>query len=331
MRPRPWGCPPVPPRPRGAAAGAGSAPGDGRTRQRPGEDGLVGDGPFQACSEQERKDVLADGLFRAPHAPRGFTENAFMLLQSACDLLRGVLGVREAARGKDGVAGGDAGAVAVDEQGKDGVEVGGGGELYLTAGGGFPIGRERAGQDIGLDLDEDLLVFLGEVAAPARQPEQGLDGQSPGVEPGQVEPDLQVAELGDGEGGGALFPGVGRVRVSLVRQLEIAGMRTSPGMVGALAHALHDESPFGRGQLGRRLQGVVPIGIGEVPRSIVLQLLHERGDEVEALVEGRVVDEGLHHVEVVLESMHACPGHAENAGPRRPVVGLMHVPDEGYV
>ncbi len=134
-------------------------------------------------------------------------------------------------------------------------------------------------------MGERLLVLFAEVAAATDQVGQRLGLQGLRVEPGQVEPHLQVAEFVDREGAGAGFPALGSLRLPLARQLQVARMGARPGMVGAFAHTLHDEGPFGRVEVGGRLQGVLPVHVDEVTGGVDLQLLHERGDQVEGLVE----------------------------------------------
>ena len=46
---------------------------------------------------------------------------------------------------------------------------------------------------------DGLLVFLGEIAPSTHEGRQGLLVQVDRVEPGEVEPHLQVAQLGNGE------------------------------------------------------------------------------------------------------------------------------------
>jgi hypothetical protein len=121
------------------------------------------------------------------------------------------------------------------------MEVGRGGKLYLPAGSRAAIGRQRPRKDAGLHLGEYLLVFLAKAPVPVNQRPQRLFRQRALIEPGQVEPDLQVPQFVDCEGVGATAPAQRRQGFPLMRQLEVAGMGTRAGMVGAFAHPFQEE------------------------------------------------------------------------------------------
>ncbi len=60
-------------------------------------------------------------------------------------------------------------------------------------------------------------------------------------------------------------------------------------MIGALAHPGHHERPLRRGEIGRGFERVLPIDVHRPIRGIVLELLHERRDKIERLVDAGVL------------------------------------------
>ncbi len=130
----------------------------------------------------------------------------------------------------------------------------------------------------------------------------------------------------------ARFPSPACRRLPLVRQLQVAGVGLAPGGGRGARTCAPRRTPARSAESSvGRLDGVLPVDIGHTARRVVLQLLHQGGDEVERLVDGGVVGQDLDHVEVVLERVQPGPGHLKSAGPGGPVVRLVHVPDERYV
>ena len=303
----------------------------GRTRDRPRQNCLVGYGPADRGLHEEGQHILADGLLRAPHAVRRPTEHLPVLLQGQADLLASVLRVRKAPRGKERVRSSHPGCVGIGKQRQDRVEVGRGGELDLPARGGVLIGGKRSREDVGLDLGEGLFVFLGKTLPPGNKAckRPSFDGLR--VEPSEVEPDLHVSKLIDGEAVGTGRPSQGSARFPLAGELQVAGEGLRARMVRPLAHPFHEESPFDRGEFGGRLEGVVPVDVFVVAGGVRLELFHQGRHQIEGVMEVGIGGEREHHVGVVLERMHAHPRHVERPGQRRPVERLMHVPDERYM
>ena len=238
----------------------------------------------------------------------------------------------EAPVGQDGVARTDAGGVAVRR-----AAAGSGGSRGRSTARSVPgdaavsIGGDDAGQDVGLDLREDQLVLLAEVPA-ATAP--GSAAVRPRAGRGSNQARLNQT-----------WRSRSSSTVNARRRLPIPGMpappasapvpgsgdETAPGDGRSARTCAPPRRPARSEELGGRLEGVLPVTSATVARGVVLQLLHQRRDQVEGLVEGRVAGQDLHHVQVVLEGVQPRPGHLEGPGTRRPVVRLVHVPDEGYV
>ncbi len=120
-----------------------------------------------------------------------------MLGDGARQLLARVLGVPEGRLGKSRIRKGRAGEIRVDEKRKNRVKVGSRRDLDLSRFAGPFVGRNDLVQDRPARSQDDFLVFLREALA---FPDEGAERRVPlakdRVDPGQVEKDLEVAELG---------------------------------------------------------------------------------------------------------------------------------------
>jgi len=64
---------------------------------------------------------------------------------------------------------------------------------------------------------------------------------------------------------------------------------------------------------------------------VILYLLQERRHEVECLVDIGKIGQERGHVVVILDPVHPDPGKDVRARDIILIIGLVHVPDEGYV
>ncbi len=101
----------------------------------------------------------------------------------------------------------------------------------MAPGGGVAIGGNDAGEKVGLDIGDDSLVFLDEVAPSAQEVGEGTGLQIPRIEPGQIEPDLEIAEIGRGESASTGVQTTRQQGLLLEGQLQIAGVGPGPRVV----------------------------------------------------------------------------------------------------
>src|SRR5207248_10524925 len=142
------------------------------------------------------------------------------------------------------------------------------------------------------------LVSLLEVPAFCDQrPNLGVALDDFGPDPRQVEPDLQVTEFCFGEQPGELIGAPWPELLSLSHQLEIAGVLAHATDLARLRHPTSDKSTFLSAELADRAPAEVEIDIGHTPAHVVVDLVYERRNQVEGLLDRRVlVEQGRHLV-----------------------------------
>ena len=175
--------------------------------------------------------------------------------------------------------------------------------------------------------NHQLLVVAAEVLALLNQGgDLGLV-QKVLVEPGELRQHLQVGIVAGDE-----------VRLRPLRAIagraiafpQLAIARIAPNHVHRvrLEQILQREAPLGRRQLRRRLGHQVKKRIVRVARDVILDLCHQRRNQVEVLVDvGKLVQQ-FHHPVVVLEGVQPDPGKAILAGDHVFVERLVHVPEQ---
>ena len=288
--------------------------------KRAGEDVLVGDDPLQPGLHRERRDALADRHLGRPHADRPPTQQPLEGGEPERDLLLGVLPVGEVpVRQLDSGRGG-AGGVDVADEGQDGVVVGRRRQFDLARLGHLAVLRDHAPQHLQLGGEEDALVGLGELAVLCLQGrEAGVAVDPGGVAPGEVGPDLEVADVFCREGVRLRGPR---------RQLEVARGLLDPERRRRLPEPADQEGALLGAQLFGRPAGEVQEKVGRLAPAVLVDLGQQRGDEVEGLTHPRVGVEQRHHLVVVLDRMQPHPGQEVRVGEVVLVVGLMHVPHQ---
>ena len=167
---------------------------------RAAQDLLVGRDPLDAVLGQERDHRLADRALAGPHAARPFAESSGVALDGAADVHRRILGVTAAVGRQRHVGHRLAGQRLVEEQGEDRVIVGRRGQLDLAARGQLAMQRDHPRQQLALFVQEPLLLLLGVVPAFGLELGQlGVLLEEQGMDPRQVRPDLEVAEVARAE------------------------------------------------------------------------------------------------------------------------------------
>ena len=208
------------------------------------------------------------------------------------------------------------------EERKDGVVVGGERQLRLAALSQLAVLGDDLRHHLVLGLEEGELVLLGEVAVLSLQlREARLIVHPHRIAPGEVEPDLQIADL------------LGR-ELSVERprgELEVSGRLLHPQRARRLPHPAQDEVPLFRRQLGCVAAAQVQEQVDGALAPVILDLREQRRDQVEGGPDlGIAVHEGGHLV-VVLGAAQSHPGQQVGVGEIVLVVGLMHVPHKGDV
>ena len=177
-----------------------------------------------------------------------------------------------------------------------------------------------------------LLVILGKVPALSHQLAQaGISADDFGADPREVEPYLQVAELRVREQfrhvvGGA-WPGL----FSLAGEVQVARILADTAELARLGHPAGDEGALLGRQLRRRPAGKVQVDVAILAIDVVRHLRHQRGHQVERLLDRRIVIEQRRHLVVVLGAAQPHPGQKEGVLQVILVVRLVHVPDEGHM
>ena len=163
---------------------------------RAAEDFLVGGDPLNAVPRQQRNHRLTDRTLAWPHAARPLAEDGLVTFDSAADVNFGVLRIAVPVGGEIHVGHRLARQPLVEEQGEDRVVERRRGQLDLATLGEFPVERDDLGEQARCLSSSQC--FSSSVVPPALAPELGefrvvLEEQR--VHPGQVGPDLKVADV----------------------------------------------------------------------------------------------------------------------------------------
>ena len=203
--------------------------------QGTGQDLFVADHPVHLRLFRKPDHGFTYGHLGRPHAFRPPAEHALEQSHAELDLALGVLAMREVTLRQLDLRVGATRGVHVADQRQDRVVIRRKGELGLLALGELAIFGDDAADPLQLRGEQDALVFVGEVAILALQLRQVRIVLDPHrVAPGEVEPNLQVADIGDGE------LGIDRARCELyISRRLLYAQRT-----GRLAHPAQNEVAF---------------------------------------------------------------------------------------
>ena len=288
--------------------------------QRPGEHVVVGDDPLDAGLRRQRGHRVADRHLARPHAPRMHPHQPLEGAHAHLDLALGVLAVGEAPGRKADLGYGGPGGLQVDQQRQDRVVVGREGELDLPSAGQLGVLGYHPPDQAELGFEEHLLVLLREALVFGLELGQaGVAVDPSGVDPGQVGPHLEVADVLLQEG---LILGPGG-------QLQVARAGLYAQETRRLAGPVDQEPALLVAQVPRGPAGEVEEEVLVVAAGVVLDLGQQRGHQVEGLADARVVVQEGGHLVVVLGRPQPHPGQQVGLGEVVLVVGLVHVPDQG--
>ncbi len=299
-------------------------------RERAQEHPLVGGGPAHALGGQHLEGLGRYGPLGGPHARGRTAEAALVARQRVGDLAPGVVRPGEA-RGKRHPGQRPGRAVAVAHQREDGMVVRGGGELDLAALGQRPPAGEHAGDHGPLRLEDPGDVGRLVVAAALHErPQLRVVGQRPEPHPGQVEVDLQVAQLADGERGRHLVEvHAGEVPPPLLEQFQVTGHGPDRPIPVDHEEGVEEPAPLLGGEVGRIARRDLEEGVPGPAGHVVLELVEQDRREVHGDPDAGVALQHPGHVGVGAGGVEPHPGQDVGAGGRLPVEGLVHVPQDG--
>ena len=167
---------------------------------RAAQDLLVGGDPLDAVLGQQGHERLADRALAGPHPPGSRAEPPDVALHGPADVDLGVVGIALAIARQGHVGHGLAGELLVQQQGQDRVIVGRRRQLDLPALGQLPVQGDDLGEQLALLVEQPLLLVLGVVAALGLElGELGVLLEEQGMDPRQVRPDLEVAQVARAE------------------------------------------------------------------------------------------------------------------------------------
>ena len=204
-----------------------------------------------------------------------------------------------------------------------------GGDFDLARSGEFAILRHHLAHDFTLLFPHAMLVRQAEIASP-RHPlaDFGIVGLKLLVEPGQLRPHLQIAEILRAEHrprAGIPLPQPG------VQQFAVAGIAIDHALRVGIEGMAEQECAIGVAQLLGGFESELKERIDGVAGSVLGHLRHHGRHQVEGLTDLGKLLQHLHHAVVVLQRVHACPGEFVLAGNQVLIEGLVHVPQEAQV
>ena len=230
--------------------------------------------------------------------------------------------MREMALGELDLGVGAARRVDVAYQRQDRMVVRRESKLGLPAVGELAVFRDHAPDALELCLEEDPLVLLVEVPVFALELGEAPVVLDPdGIAPRQVEPHLEVADIG------------GRVlRVGRARgQLQVSRRLLDAQCPRRLTHPAKDEVALLGREITRSALAQVEEEIDRLLLAVVLDLGQQRWNEVEGRPHVGVAVEQRRHLVIVLGRAQPHPRQEVSAREVVLVVRLVHVPDEGNV
>ena len=251
-----------------------------------------------------------------------------MALDGAADVDLGVLGVTLAIRGEGHVGHRLAGQLLIEQERQNRMIVRSGRQLDLSPFGELAVQGDHLGQQVALLVQEPLLLVFGVV--PPLGFERGQLGvflEQQRVDPGQVRPDLKVAEVAGAESSGGPLGGVGprsakhvQLMISRVRPDHRVGERHEE-----VVEQVEDVLAF---QAVDRLAGGDQVFVGRA-FDVSLKLAEEAGDEIDCALELGDFLQVQGHSEVVFGGVEPHPRHRVFAGDVVRVVWLVLMPHQG--
>ena len=217
------------------------------------EDRLVGGHPLEARLCGQRDDGVRHRALRRPQPDRPPAEALFVVDGGALQLRRRVFRMAEALPRHPGVRMRPQVDVGVTDQRQDRMVEGRRGDLDLTPGGGLRVLGHDPAEDLEFHLAQNLFVLFREPSALGKQSfDPRVSVHPERIDPGQLVPDLQVAEV-------ALRQRLDRRAVAAgllaaAQQLGVAGVRLDHPAARRVEEVGEDEPLVLVGQLDGRLQ-----------------------------------------------------------------------------
>ena len=157
----------------------------------------------------------------------------------------------------------------------------------------------------------------------------GVGGVELFVEPGQLRPHLQIAEILRRKSGGAPFQAV--LRLPRVEQLAVARIALDHVLRIGVERMLQQETLFRLGERFGGLQRQLQKWIAGLAAGVLVHLRHHGGHQVESLAHVGEFSQDLDHAVVVFERVHARPGQLVLARDQVLIERLVHVPEEAEI
>ena len=221
--------------------------------------------------------------------------------------------------------------VGVAQERQDRVVERRGRDLDLAAGDGLAILGDHAIQQLELHFAQLLLVVLGEAPILGHQPANaGVAVKIEGIDPGELVPDLQIAQVVAAEtaGGGAAVCGRGQRAAAPRQELGVARIDVDHPLPLRVKETLEDEVDIVLVELGGRFHAQLQRPVAGAVRGKRLQLHQQRRHEVERHAHGGKLAQDRHHAVIILQGVQPHPRQDVLPGDEILVIRLVHVPQQ---
>ena len=171
-----------------------------------GEDFLIGGDPFDADFGDGFQNALRDRTFRGPHAPRGLPESFLVKGHAPLQMPAGIFRVAVQMPGQRAIGHRLPGRGLVPQQRQDGMIKRRGREFDLARLRQLFVERNHLPEDRQLPIQQPgFFAFAPAFAFFAKLAEFGIVFKGQFVNPRQIAPALQIANVGLGKAGGGFF------------------------------------------------------------------------------------------------------------------------------
>ncbi len=152
-----------------------------------------------------------------------------------------------------------------------------------------------------------------------------------GIEPGKIEPDLQVEIILIGKIARRVQQVVvGYAETPPVEQAPVAGIGFDHRIPVRHERVLEQKELIFERKSGRRFQRDREKRVGRAVADIVVDLLQKGRHKVEGLMDVRKIGQQRRHIIIILDAVHADPGKDIRSRKVVLIVRLVHVPYKGY-
>ena len=206
------------------------------------------------------------------------------------------------------------------------------GQLDLSARRRVPILGDHLVQQLELDAAQHGLVLFREAAALGdERANASVVVQIQRVDPGQLLPHLQVAQIVRAEARGRRAPvGWRRLRAAAPREkLPVAGVDVDHVLALGVEEVLQDEIDVVVIERRGRLETQLEIPVTGAVLGKRLELHEQRRDEVERHLDVGTLAQDGHHAVIVLEGVQPDPRQDVLVGREVLVIRLVHMPQDG--